>query len=280
MTKPTTLTMYYFNAGLADGQAVEQFTEAWDAFVRREGDPGWGDVVIAAGMHGAVLAPRRGDLNLYWWWSGSDNPDWLEHYCDKATVKPAAVLCTSRKMEGHARKRGFKAIYLPVATGPDYRPLDARPRAGTCYCGTPGHKDKEQERCMIAPARARGDFEWWTVVSGGRPELNERYARKAVCLGMTATVTQSWGIVPMRTYEVLAGGNPYVTYRHWAMEDELGFPYPYQSSSPEETTAWIEELDRHYDTHRTELALYGALVRRYHTWDKRMEMLAEGLGAL
>jgi hypothetical protein len=278
MSGSTRLTMYYFNAGLADREATAQFSQAFEAFVR-EGDPGWGDVALAAGMHGTIMEPHKGDLNLYWWWSGSDNADWLEYYCDRATVRPAAILCTSRKMEDHARKRGFKAIYLPVATGPDYQPLD-RPRVGTCYCGTPGHKDNEQERCIIAPARARGNFSWWTIVGGGRPELNERYARSAVCLGMTAAITLQWGIVPQRTYEVLAGANPYVTYRHWAMDDELGFPYPYQSASPEETVAWIEELTNHYDAHRAEFARYGEIVRQNHTWDWRVRMLAKGLEEL
>jgi len=268
----TTLTMRFFRSGMGDQQAAEQFSTAFAAFVQKR-DPAWGHVVIAAGIHGEVLNPPKGDINLHWWWSGSDREDWLKQYVETVPVKPQAILCTSRKMFDHARKLNLKALYLPVATGREFYPMDL-PRAGVGYCGTAGHKDAAQERCMIAPAREYGGFEWLTNVPGGRPALNEWYNRKAVCLGMTATVTQSWGIVPTRTYEVLAGANPYVTYRHPTMSETLGFEYPYQSATPEETTAWIKELTDHYEAHKRRFARYSRIVQQYHTWDHRMRTLA------
>lgn len=262
----TSLTMYIFQIGIADQQAVEQFTEAFDEFVG-ESDPGWGDVVIAAGIHDQVFHPHKGDVNLYWWWSGSDREDWLEYYAEEATVRPSAILCTSRKMLDHAKAKGYKAAYMPVATGKEFFPMDL-PRLGVGYCGTRNHKDREQVRCMVPPGT-----EWRTLIPGGRPELNEWYNSKAVCVGMTATVTESWGIVPSRTYEVLAGANPYVTYRHWDMERTLGFDYPYQSSSPEETCHWIEELTR--DPREEEFRHYSEIVLRDHTWTNRVHTLRD-----
>ena len=267
----TQLTMYIFWAGTGDRQIEQQFRIAFDKFVKDD-DPGWGDVVIAAGMHG-VLEPREGDINLYWWWSGSDNEDWLEYYMEHVTVKPQMILCPSLKMLDHAKARGYKAIYFSGGIGSEYFPLNL-PRAGTGYCGTVGHKSKEQERCIIEPAR-KYDFEWRTRFPDGRPALNRWYNSKAVCLGMTTEVGLSWGIVPSRTLDILAGANPYITYKHWAMNETLGFEYPYQSSSPEETVHWLEELIN--NDHKEEFAKFAEIVQKEHTWDKRMIMLKEGL---
>lgn len=269
----TTLKMYYYYSGVGDTQAAEQFTEAFNRFVSKE-EPGWGDVVIAAGIHGQVFNPHKGDINLYWWWSGSNNENWLEYYHEQTTVKPVAILCTSRKMYDYAIKRGYKAIYLPIGFGPEFKPLSL-PRFGTGYCGTPNHKSLEQYNAIIQPAP---DFTWRTSIPGGRVELNEWYNSLAVCLGMTADVTLSWGIVPSRTYEVLAGANPYVTYKHWAMEDELGFEYPYQSDNAVTTREMIKDLTENY--HQNEFRVYASLMRKYHTWGKRVEQLKEGLNAI
>lgn len=276
----TSLTMYYFKQGLGDTQAAEQFSAAFNRYISAN-NPGWGDVVIAAGIHGGVFAPHKGDINLYWYWSGSDRDDWLEHYISQATVKPDAILCTSRKMYDYVRGKKLKAIYLPIGTGPEFFPLTpAVPRLGTGYCGTSGnHKPGEQQAIIIDPARRYG-FEWRTHIPGGRPELNEWYGRLAVCLGMTAEITLSWGIVPSRTYEVLAGANPYVTTKHWAMNDEIGFDYPWQSGSAAETVEMIEELTNRYEYHKAEFEVYASLMRRWHTWDRRVEMLKEGLEKL
>jgi len=269
----TQLTMYILRIGMGDQQAADQFTIAFNKFVQND-DPGWGDVVIAAGVQGEIFHPHKGDINLYWWWSGSEREDWLEYYMAHVPVRPQAILCTSPKMFDHAKARGYKAIYLPAAAGAEYFPLDLT-RAGTGYCGTvSGHKPIEQERCIIDPARRYG-FTWNTMYAAGRSGLNEWYNSLAVCLGMTAEVGLSWGIVPTRTYEVLAGANPYITYKHWAMEETLGFEYPYQSSSPEETVHWLEELIN--NDHKEEFAKFAEIIQREHTWDKRMIMLKEGL---
>lgn len=273
----TKLTMYYYYPGAGDTQAAEQFTAAFNHYVAVD-DPGWGDVVIAAGVHGAVMTPHKGDINLYWWWSGSDNENWLEYYHSVVSFKPSAILCTSRKMYDHAKKRGYKAIYLPIGFGPEFKPLSL-PRKGTGYCGTPHHKSTVQEAAIIEPAKGFG-FTWRVQIPGGRTELNEWYNSLVVCLGMTADITLSWGIVPSRTYEVLATATPYITYKHWSMCDELGFDYPYQSDNASTTEDMIIELMYQYRYHQTEFELYASLMRRYHTWDKRVEQLAEGLNGI
>ncbi len=276
MEKPTRLSLHWYTSGMGDLQAAEQFTDAFDAFVK-QGDPGWGEVVINAGIHGGALESHKGDLNLYWWWTGSDRDDWLDYYVGRANPKPQMILCTSRKMYDHAKKGGYKACYLSGATGPDYFPMDL-PRSGTGYCGTKNHKPKAQMDAIIEPAKAFG-FEWKTIVEGGRPVLNRWYNGLSVCLGMTATVTESWGVVPTRTYEVLGGANPYITYRHSTMSDELGFDYPWQSGSAEETTAMLKELVENYGAHKAEFFRYSQIVREKHTWANRMLALRDVLNA-
>lgn len=274
----TTLSMYYLTNGLGDQQAAEQFTQAFNKFVAAN-DPGWGDVVIAAGVCGGAMSPRKGDINLYWWWSGSDRDDWLGHYCATATVKPQIILCTSRKMFGHAKGRGYKAIYLPIGTGPDFYPLNLE-RSGVGFCGTgPGHKPKEQEDIIIEPAKSY-DFRWRIYIDGGRPELNQWYNSLAVVMGMTAEITLSWGIVPSRTYEVLATATPYVTYKHWAMNDELNFTYPWQSGSAGETAAMLKELIDNWQKYKREFEQYASIMLYYHSWDQRVVMLRNGVDRL
>lgn len=268
----TRLSWAYFRAGLADGQIVEQFTQVFDEYTAAH-QPDWGHVVIAAGVIPQAFEPVKGDLNLYWWWSGSDRADWIEHYVSHASVKPAAILCTSLKMYEFVKAKGYKCLYLGMAAGRDFYPLDC-PRARCGYCGTQGHKEGEQIRVIVEPAREYG-LEWLVQVPGGRRELNEKYNSWAVCLGMTATITQWWGIVPNRTFDVLATASPYLTYTNPAMEDTLGFPYPYQSSTPEDTRKWIDELTRNWPAHKAEFAVYSGIIRRRHTWANRMQALAD-----
>lgn len=274
----TKLTMHYLTNGLGDTQAAEQFTDAFNRYVAKS-DPGWGHVVIAAGIHGGSWQPVKGDINFYWWWSGSDREDWFEYYFSKVETKPDVILCTSRKMYDYVRGKKLKAIYLPIGTGPDFYPLDL-PRSGTGYCGAaPPHKPQYQEDAVIEPARDYG-FEWKVIVNGGRPELNRWYNSLACGLGMTAEVTMGWGIVPSRTYEVLATATPYITYRHWSMNNEIGFNYPWQSGSAGETTAMLKELIDNYAAHKDEFRLYAEVMRLCHSWDRRVEQLAEGMKEL
>ena len=268
----TKLTMYIFRSGTGDQQTADQFTDAFNRFVR-ENDPGWGDVVIAAGVRGEIFHPHRGTVNLYWWWSGAEQDNWLDYYVNHVSVKPQIILCASHKMLDYARARNYKAVYFPGGAGHEYFPMNLS-RSGVGYCGTKGHKSKEQERCIIDPAQRYG-FQWATFCPGGRSQLNEWYNSKSVCLGMTADDSLEWGVVPTRTYEVLAGANPYITYKHWAMNETLGFEYLYQSSSPEETVHWLEELIN--NDHKEEFAKFAEIIQREHTWDKRILMLGDAL---
>lgn len=202
--------------------------------------------------------------------------DHLDFYVAHADVRPDIILCLSLKMLDYAKKLGLRAIYMPGATGPEFFPLFL-PREGIGYCGSgPGHKDKEQEQCMIDPARKYG-FEWATRLPGGRPELNRFYNSKKVVMGMTETMLGNWGGVTVRTMDVLVGATPFVTHKHCGMDEMLGFHYPYVSSSPKETEDWLEELMN--NDHTAEFEEYSRLVLANHTFAKRIEVLAAELDA-
>jgi len=262
--------MYINPGGRGDNQAADQFSAAFRKFVA-ENDPGWGDVVIAAGNHG-VLHPHRGDINLYWEWSGYERDDWLSYYMDHASVKPSLILCGSWKIYEDAK--GFPRLYFPVAAGDEYYPMNL-PRSGTGYCGTGGgHKSQHQVDCMIEPAKKYG-FTWITTHSDGRSGLNQSYNGWACCLGMNSDNCQRWGVVPIRTYEVLATGSPYITYHNDDLNKTLGFEYPYQSSSAKETEHWLDELIN--NDHKEEFAKFAEIINREHRWINRIQTLSEAL---
>ena len=84
-------------------------------------------------------------------------------------------------------------------------------------------------------------------------------------------------MVNNRVFEVLATGTPFILYSHRAVNEVLGFDFPFQSSSPEETLELAGRIVADYTHHLELFASYGKQVVARHTYDRRIATLIDCL---
>jgi len=81
------------------------------------------------------------------------------------------------------------------------------------------------------------------------------------------------GMVAGRVFETLASGTPMIQYRHRELQNVLGFPYPYQTSSREETERLLEKMFHDYPKTLAIFRKYAGFVKNYHSYMRRIEVL-------
>lgn len=269
---------FYTTIGLGDVMIARQFVEAFEEYAKTHGDPKLGSVVISAGAWDTGFQLREADHVVYWWWSMARQDDWLEHYLAHVDVKPHVVACLSNYCVGHARSLGQNALLMPLAVGRHFRPTGV-PRQGIGFGGSKGHKDSDQERAIVRPFVDRPDFEWVDNLKTPQ-DLAAFYNRKQIVLGMTETRQERTGMVNNRVFEVLATATPFILYRHRAVNEVLGFEFPYQSDSAERTLAMASDILADYPRHLDVFAGYSRQVLANHTYDNRIATLIECLRGL
>lgn len=272
----TTVTLHGY--GLGDLMIIRQFGRALQGYFADHGDPELGEIVIATGGHHAAYHPDDGDVNLYWWWSfggHDDEPDgYLKQYVEEAAVEPDVILCPSDRCLNEAQQLGYETLYLPLGTQA-FEPLGFR-RSGLGYAGSKGHKRPEKQQRLFGPYYDSDDLEW--VSHFVYPEqLNSWYNTKQVTFGLHKEGQRQWGMVNNRVFETLASGTPFVLETHPVVDDVLGFEYPYQSSSPEETRELVERIRANPDEVAAEFESYAHHVREEHSYDQRVRTLIDHL---
>lgn len=273
----TTLELYL--AGRGDRMIGRQIGQAFARHLERRGDPDLGRIILSCGGYGS--SSERGDVNLYWWWSFGpmdDEPDrWLDHYLDTVDVPPDVILCPSERTLEAARAAGFEVVYLPLGAGPDFRPLGLE-RSGLGYAGTPWHKpDAERER-ILGPWLESGELDWVSDIETPAG-LNLWYNTKLVTLGTTLPGQRAWGMVNNRVFEALASGTPLVCSRHDGLEETLGFEYPLQASSVEETRELVRRVRERPGATLERCREWSRRVREEHSYERRLSTLFEALEA-
>ena len=127
---------------------------------------------------------------------------------------------------------------------------------------------------ILGPAIERG-LEWVSkdAASGFKslPELNEWYNTKQIIFGMDWPENRELGVVTNRVYESIASGTPFIQYRLQTLSETLGFHYPYQSSTYEETDQLIEEILSDYDTVLEQFGIWSWIIRSRHSYRNRLE---------
>jgi hypothetical protein len=264
--------------GLGDLMIVRQFGRAIHDYFAENEDPELGEVIIATGGFGPAYHPDEGDINLYWWWSFGkydDRPgEYLEQYLKKADVAPNVILCLSERCLNEAEKLGYETLYFPLGTQA-FKPLEYQ-REGLGYAGSKSHKASEKERKLFGPYQERDDMEW--VSHFIYPEqLNMWYNKKLVTFGMHKEGQRQYGMVNNRVFETLASGTPFVLEKHPTVDDVLGFDFPYQSSSSEETEALVKEIQSNPEDALEEFREYSKTVRKKHSYDTRVSQLIDYL---
>lgn len=257
---------------------IRQFGEGFAEHLAQYGDPGLGNVVVSCGGYKAAYEPEQGDVNCFWWWSFGpydDSPDeFLEFYLEEVSVEPDVILCLSERCEREAQQLGFDTVNLPLGTQ-SFRPLNCE-RAGLGYAGSERHKKTEQEKVVLGPYGNEDDFEW--VSSFVTPtQLNLWYNTKLATFGLTKQGQREWGMVNNRVFETLASGTPLILESHPNVENVLGFEYPYQTSTRQETVDLVEHIRESPEETLAEYSTYSRKVKAEHSYTNRVKTLTNAL---
>lgn len=264
--------------GLGDMMIIRQFGRAIQDVLAATDDPELGKVVITTGALSPAFRPDDGDINLYWWWSFGlfdDNPEqYLSQYLKTTAVEPDIILCPSERTEKEARQEGFETLRFPLGTYA-FEPVGSE-RKGLGYAGSVGHKRSDKEEAVLGPFVSSDDFE---QVSHFRfpEELNLWYNTKLATFGLHKEGQRRWGMVNNRVFETLASGTPLVLESHPSVEEVLGFEYPYQTSSREETVELVARIRENRESVLADFEDYSERVRRDHTYENRVRQLVDVL---
>lgn len=272
--------LWFFGSGLGDQAIVCQIGDAFLKYVKDD-DPGLGRLMFSVGIGPFAYHPWKGDLNLYWAWGGVMGDDWLEDYLGKVDIQPDVFLCPSQIIQEHVEDRGHAAIYLPAGVGEVFKPLDLE-RNGLTYVGGRS-KSKEQIDAVTGPYLDSPDFEHHGAYGSQFKtieELNHFYNEKQIAFGMKLEANDRWGIMSNRVTETIASGTPLVQYGYDAIDETLGFHYPYQTFSRKETVAMVDEILLNYEEHLEIINSYSKIIRKKHNYKVRLKTLFDALEKL
>lgn len=264
-----------------DRMMMYQATASFVEYLKEYGDPELGDVVITTGGFSPDVRQPVGDLNLYWWYSFGPFDEEPERFLDdyfheNITVEPDVVLCGSKRIEREARQAGYETLYFPIGVDASlFRPLELE-RTGLGYAGSKGHKGDDEVEMLLGPFRNRADFTWVDdLLTPGQMSL--WYNNRLATLGLTREGQREWGVVNSRVFETLASGTPLVLHEHPAVDDVLGFDYPYQASSSREAVELVERIEANPEETLAEFAEYSERVREEHSYVRRLRTLVDHL---
>ena len=264
--------LWFFGCGLGDQAVISQIGETFLELCEEGMDPELGRVMISFGNGPTAMMSYKGDINVRWSLGSTGYEDWFKSYIKHAKVKPDLYLCASQKVLDRINEEGLHGILLPQGVGKQFKPLNLE-REGLGYAGL-NTKTKEMTHIMLGPAIERG-LEWVSKdpSSGFKslPELNEWYNEKQIIFGMDWPENKELGVVTNRVYESIASGTPFIQYRLQTLSKTLGFEYPYQSSTYEETDQLIDEILSDYDAVLEQFGIWSWAIRSQHSYRNRLE---------
>lgn len=262
--------------GLGDMMIIRQFGRAIQDWLRENRDPELGKVVITTGAFAPAFNPDEGDLNLYWWWSFGpydDTPsEYLRQYAKSTAIDPDVVLCLSERTEKEAQQMGFETMRVPLGTYA-FEPVGGR-RSGYGYAGSVNHKRSEKEEMVMGPFVDSREFEQVDYFRFPE-ELNLWYNTKLVTFGLHKEGQRQWGMVNNRVFETLASGTPFLLESHPAVDDVLGFEYPYQTTSRKETVELVDEIRENPESVLSKFREFSERVRRDHSYKNRVRKIVD-----
>lgn len=269
--------LWLFGSGLGDQAIMYQMGESFFKYLERD-DPCLGRLMFSVGIGPYAFHPWKGDFNLYWAWGGEMGENWLEEYIKRVDVKPDVFLCPSQIIKEHVEDRGYTSVYLPVGVGESFKPLNMK-RKGLAYVGGQS-KSSDQIDVVIGPYVDSPEFEY----HGGEgtvfmtlEELNRWYNGKQIAFGMKLEANDRWGIMSNRVTETLASGTPLVQYGYDAIDETLGFHYPYQTFSRTETEGMVNEILLNFEDHLESIKSYSDIIKEKHSYQVRLKTIFEAL---
>jgi len=267
-------SLYLFGCGLGEIAIISQTANAFKKLVQSEGDPELGMIVISVGIGETSKRAWLGDINLHWICSAAfGDSDYVRKYVESPYIKPDIFLCPTRKLERMLTDRGYEVLYLPLAVGDSFHPLNLN-REGLGYAGI--YRSNPVYRIVLEPYIGNPRFEWVAKRQSsalGLTDLNRWYNSKQIVFGCCTEKCLEWGLITNRVYETLASGTPFVTTTLTASDEVLGFHYPYQSASQRETVDIVECILQDYPPVLKQFSEYSKFVRENHTYINRLRIL-------
>jgi len=145
------------------------------------------------------------------------------------------------------------------------------------------NKTEQQRHIVLGPAIDRGDLDWRTKTVSDIyvpiPELNEFYNTLKVTFGMVDEERHNINYMPSRIFETLATQTPIITYKLYKFKESMGFDYPYQTTSYEETKEMMEYILDNHEEVMKEMKWYSDYVREHHCYEKKLTQLFKELKA-
>lgn len=265
---------WFFGCGLGDQAVISQIGDAFLDLCKEGKDPELGRVMFSFGNGPTSNLVYEGDINIRWTIGVTGYTDWFNEYERNKKIKPDLYLCASQKILDKINEEGLKGILFYQGVGKTFKQLNNE-RKGLGYAGL-DTKPPEMKNIMLGPALERG-LEWVSKNPSkgfmSLPELNEWYNSKQIVFGMDWPGNEIYGVVTNRVFETIASGTPFIQYRLKTLNNTLGFNYPYQSSSYEETEELIEKILGDYDSVSEEFGMYSWMVRSNHSYTSRLEEL-------
>lgn len=268
---------FFFTAGLGEMSFIKQLVRC----LKRLKPQRLGRVVWSLGSNYSALNCYRGDYNIWWEW-GCQTLQEVDQVLNQMNVPPDLVLSPHPKVVEHLEEKGYHVLWAPAAVDPEtFYPLGQQ-REGLGYYGLDTKPAGVKEQ-VLGPVLTRGDFQWTSSrLEEMKPldEVNEWLNSKLVVFGMIFPDREELGSCTLRVMECLASGTPLIISENWLIDKSLGFHYPYQTGSAEETEALIEEIMGDKEEVLNRMAEYSEYVRRMHTFTVRLETVFKELECL
>lgn len=270
---------WFFGCGLGEQTMFIQIGTSFLEMVDEGNDPKLGRIMFSMGHGLMAFQPYKGDHNVIWTWAM--RPHQIDIYLNGITCHPDLFIINQKEINKIIESKGIKTITMQSAgvNPKHFFPMN-KPREGIGFCGIDS-KGEEQKRIVIEPARAY-NFEWMNKTKDdfrSVRELNEWYNNKQIVLGMVHKERGSYKYVPTRVPETLASETPLIISKLYELEENMGFDYPYQTTSAKQTKYWIDYILDDYDSVQKEMGKYAKIVREKHNYKNILNTIFEELKA-
>jgi hypothetical protein len=236
--------------------------------------------MLSLGFNPASLRPYKGDINIVW--SYGVVPDQLESKLKEFIgIVPDVVLSPHKALREKAVELGKESYHIHAGVGRFFYPMDLE-RTTIGFAGL-DNKTKRQRNIVLGAAIERGDLDWrsrnkrepyMTI-----PKLNEFYNTLKLTFGMIPEERHHIDYMPSRIFETLATQTPIITYKIHNFTKNIGFDYPYQTTSYEETKELMEYILDNHEEVMKEMKGYSDYIREHHSYEKKLSQLFKELKA-
>ncbi len=269
--------LWIFGSGLGEHTLAQQLGDSFLSIVDKGEDPQLGRIMLSLGYSQAAIRPYRGDINIVW--AYGITPNELDTKLNEFVgITPDVVLSPHKAMRDKAIELGKEAYHIHPGVGRFFYPM-GKPRTMIGFAGV-DNKTQRQKHIVLGPAIERGDLDWRSrdsVHTMSIEELNEFYNTLKVTFGMVTEDRHNIDYMPSRIFETLVTETPIITYKLHNFKKNMGFDYPYQTTSYEETKEHMDYILDNPEPVMEEMKIYSKYIRENHCYEKKLLTLFQEL---